>query len=89
MNVLLSTFCTLSFPEEKQKSIDIESICELLNIVLGSNFRQQVDLFVEYLKVRWLRSYCFSRLAILLLFFMHVILLKVTLAVNSHLPMCT
>jgi hypothetical protein len=37
--------------EEKQKSIDIESICELLDLVLGSQFRVQVDLFVEYLKV--------------------------------------
>ncbi|XP_059457612.1 uncharacterized protein LOC132187341 [Corylus avellana] len=36
--------------EEKQKSIDIESICELLDLVLGSQFRVQVDLFVEYLK---------------------------------------
>lgn len=38
-------------PEEKQKSIDIESICELLNIVLGSEFPAQVESFVEYLKV--------------------------------------
>ncbi|KAF3450947.1 hypothetical protein FNV43_RR07036 [Rhamnella rubrinervis] len=38
--------------EEKQKSIDIESICELLNIVLGSDFRVQVDLFVDYLKTQ-------------------------------------
>ncbi|KAH7547460.1 hypothetical protein FEM48_Zijuj01G0312500 [Ziziphus jujuba var. spinosa] len=38
--------------EEKQKSIDIESICQLLNIVLGSNFRSQVDFFVEYLKTQ-------------------------------------
>jgi len=38
-------------PEEKQKSIDIESICELLTLVLGSTFPAQVNLFVEYLKV--------------------------------------
>lgn len=38
--------------EEKQKSIDIESICELLNIVLGSEFPAQVELFVEYLKTQ-------------------------------------
>ncbi|XP_062154404.1 uncharacterized protein LOC133862581 [Alnus glutinosa] len=38
--------------EEKQKSIDIESICELLDLVLGSQFRVQVDLFVEYLKTQ-------------------------------------
>ncbi|GMN49915.1 hypothetical protein TIFTF001_019081 [Ficus carica] len=37
--------------EEKQKSIDIESICELLNIVLGSEFPAQVESFVEYLKL--------------------------------------
>ncbi|KAE9621294.1 hypothetical protein Lal_00023592 [Lupinus albus] len=36
--------------EEKQKSIDIESICQLLNLVLGSTFSAQVNLFVEYLK---------------------------------------
>lgn len=40
--------------EEKQKSIDIESICELLDLVLGSQFRAQVDSFVEYLKVNGL-----------------------------------
>ncbi|KAF3976692.1 hypothetical protein ACB098_05G076900 [Castanea mollissima] len=38
--------------EEKQKSIDIESICELLDLVLGSQFREQVDFFVEYLKTQ-------------------------------------
>jgi len=38
--------------EEKQKSVDIESICQLLDIVLGSIFRAQVDYFVEYLKVQ-------------------------------------
>ncbi|XP_021717101.1 DCN1-like protein 4 [Chenopodium quinoa] len=36
--------------EEKQKSIDIESICQLLDLVLGSQFRAQVDYFIEYLK---------------------------------------
>lgn len=35
--------------EEKQKSIDIESICQLLDLVLGSQFRSQVDYFIEYL----------------------------------------
>lgn len=39
------------FSEEKQKSIDTESICELLALVLGSTFPAQVNLFVEYLKV--------------------------------------
>ncbi|CAO2813532.1 unnamed protein product [Amaranthus hypochondriacus] len=38
--------------EEKQKSIDIESICQLLDLVLGSQFRAQVDYFVEYLKAQ-------------------------------------
>lgn len=52
MHVLISTFCILFlFSEEKQKSIDIDSICELLNIVLGSQYQAQVDLFVQYLKV--------------------------------------
>lgn len=40
-----------NFSEEKQKSIDIESICELLGLVLGSQFRAQVDYLSEYLKV--------------------------------------
>lgn len=38
--------------EEKQKSIDIECICELLDLVLGSQFRAQVDALVEYLKTQ-------------------------------------
>ncbi|XP_010532095.1 PREDICTED: DCN1-like protein 4 isoform X1 [Tarenaya hassleriana] len=38
--------------EEKQKSIDIETICQLLDIVLGSTFRAQVDYFIEYLKIQ-------------------------------------
>ncbi|KAA3489378.1 DCN1-like protein 4 [Gossypium australe] len=38
--------------EEKQKSIDIESICQLLDLVLGSQFRAQVDYFIEYLKIQ-------------------------------------
>ncbi|KAK9922991.1 hypothetical protein M0R45_031427 [Rubus argutus] len=38
--------------EEKQKSIDIESICQLLHIVLGSQYQAQVDSFVEYLKTQ-------------------------------------
>ncbi|KAG8491231.1 hypothetical protein CXB51_014399 [Gossypium anomalum] len=38
--------------EEKQKSLDIDSICELLNLVLGAQFRPQVDVLVEYLKVQ-------------------------------------
>ncbi|CAI0542514.1 unnamed protein product, partial [Linum tenue] len=38
--------------EEKQKGVDIESSCELLKIVLGSQFHSQVDSLVEYLKVQ-------------------------------------
>ncbi|XP_021906387.1 DCN1-like protein 4 [Carica papaya] len=38
--------------EEKQKSIDIESICQLLDLVMGSQFRAQVDYFIEYLKIQ-------------------------------------
>lgn len=53
------TFCNL-LSEEKQKSIDIESICELLNIVMGLEFRAQVDSFVEYLKVSGCIVLCFA-----------------------------
>ncbi|MED6180837.1 hypothetical protein PIB30_013920 [Stylosanthes scabra] len=38
--------------EEKQRSVDIETICELLNIVLKSEFPNQVNLLIEYLKVQ-------------------------------------
>ncbi|XP_022841512.1 DCN1-like protein 4 [Olea europaea var. sylvestris] len=38
--------------EEKQKSIDIESICILLDLVLGSDFQPQVDALVQYLKMQ-------------------------------------
>ncbi|KAF7814475.1 DCN1-like protein 4 [Senna tora] len=52
----LSDFYSYAFryclTEEKQKSIDIESICELLTLVLGSQFPSQVYLFVEYLKTQ-------------------------------------
>ncbi|CAN6459748.1 unnamed protein product [Victoria cruziana] len=36
--------------EEKQKYIDIESICILLDLVLGSPYRSQVDSIIEYLR---------------------------------------
>uniref|UniRef100_A0A0R0H0L6 Defective in cullin neddylation protein n=1 Tax=Glycine max TaxID=3847 RepID=A0A0R0H0L6_SOYBN len=36
--------------EEKQRSVDIETICELLNVVLRSEFPTQVNLLTEYLK---------------------------------------
>ncbi|KAL2479059.1 hypothetical protein Fot_48073 [Forsythia ovata] len=38
--------------EEKQKSIDIESISVLLDLVLGLHFRPQVDALVQYLKTQ-------------------------------------
>ncbi|XP_012071457.1 DCN1-like protein 4 isoform X2 [Jatropha curcas] len=38
--------------EEKQKSVDIESICELLDLVLGSQFRSKIDSLIEYLKIQ-------------------------------------
>ncbi|XP_016480234.2 uncharacterized protein LOC107801421 [Nicotiana tabacum] len=36
--------------EDKQKCVDIESICLLIDLVLGSQFRSQVDSFTEFLK---------------------------------------
>ncbi|XP_059303519.1 uncharacterized protein LOC132633039 [Lycium barbarum] len=38
--------------EEKQKSIDVESICLLLDLVLGSQFRPQVDGLTQYLRTQ-------------------------------------
>ncbi|CAL0325646.1 unnamed protein product [Lupinus luteus] len=38
--------------EEKQRSVDIETICELLSIVLGSEFPSQVKSLIEYLKIQ-------------------------------------
>ncbi|KAJ7979642.1 Defective in cullin neddylation protein [Quillaja saponaria] len=38
--------------EEKQRSVDIETICELLNLVLRSQFQAQVDSLVEFLKIQ-------------------------------------
>ncbi|KAG8388243.1 hypothetical protein BUALT_Bualt02G0105500 [Buddleja alternifolia] len=38
--------------EEKQKSVDIESICILLDLVLGLQFQPQVDALVQYLKIQ-------------------------------------
>ncbi|KAK6127883.1 hypothetical protein DH2020_038391 [Rehmannia glutinosa] len=34
------------------KSIDIESICLLLDLVLGSHFRPQIDALIQYLKIQ-------------------------------------
>lgn len=41
-----------SLIEDKQKCIDIETACILLDIVLGSQFQIQVDLFKEFLQVQ-------------------------------------
>ncbi|XP_054822492.1 uncharacterized protein LOC129320861 isoform X2 [Prosopis cineraria] len=38
--------------EDMQRSVDIETICELLNIVLGPQFPTQVNLLIEYLKIQ-------------------------------------
>ncbi|KAL5839926.1 hypothetical protein ACOSQ4_012534 [Xanthoceras sorbifolium] len=38
--------------EEKQKNIDIETSCELLNLILGSKYHSQVDLLIDYLKIQ-------------------------------------
>ncbi|KAJ4846784.1 hypothetical protein Tsubulata_014097 [Turnera subulata] len=38
--------------EEKQKNVDIESICELLNLVLRSKFQSKIDLLIDYLKIQ-------------------------------------
>ena len=61
-------FLEFTAAEEKQKSIDIESICELLDLVLGSQFHAQVDYFIEYLKVGC-NNYCIfpQRLQLLML----------------------
>ncbi|KAL6274960.1 hypothetical protein ACE6H2_025652 [Prunus campanulata] len=57
--------------EERQKSVDIETVCELLNLVLGTLYRLQVDLLIKYLKVQseyralnmdqWLHFYRFCK----------------------------
>ncbi|XP_004508385.1 uncharacterized protein [Cicer arietinum] len=36
--------------EDMQRSVDIETICELLTVVLGSEFPSQVNLLIDYLK---------------------------------------
>ncbi|KAJ9688907.1 hypothetical protein PVL29_014523 [Vitis rotundifolia] len=41
-----------SLTEERQKTLDIGSICLLLKIVLGSQFRPQVDSFTQYLQMQ-------------------------------------
>ncbi|WZZ05593.1 DCN1-like protein 4 [Brassica napus] len=38
--------------EDKQKFLDTETICQLLDMVLGSTFRAQVDYLIDYLKIQ-------------------------------------
>ncbi|KAI8006122.1 hypothetical protein LOK49_LG07G01196 [Camellia lanceoleosa] len=38
--------------EDEQKWIDVKCICELLDIVMGSQFPSQVALFTKYLKIQ-------------------------------------
>ncbi|MQL77712.1 hypothetical protein Taro_010125 [Colocasia esculenta] len=38
--------------EEKQKNIDIETICELLDLILAAQYHFQVDKLTEYLKIQ-------------------------------------
>ncbi|KAJ0247955.1 Potentiating neddylation domain-containing protein [Hirschfeldia incana] len=43
---------TYFLTDEKQESINIETICQLLDIIMASTFRPQVDYFVDYLKIQ-------------------------------------
>ncbi|KAK3177769.1 hypothetical protein Dsin_033221 [Dipteronia sinensis] len=38
--------------EERQKNVDMETSCELVNLILGSEYRSQVDLLIDYLKIQ-------------------------------------
>ncbi|MFS7991349.1 putative defective-in-cullin neddylation protein [Helianthus anomalus] len=38
--------------EDKQKNLDIETTCELLKLLLHSLYDQQVDSFIEFLKIQ-------------------------------------
>nr|GEW53418.1 hypothetical protein [Tanacetum cinerariifolium] len=52
---LLDFYCfafNYCLTEDKQKTLDLESVCLLLDLVLGPKFRQQVDSFSEYLKIQ-------------------------------------
>ncbi|KAL7215112.1 hypothetical protein ACSBR1_027308 [Camellia fascicularis] len=55
-NALSEDFYSFAFQycltEDKQKWIDVECICELLDIVMGSQFPSQVALFTKYLKIQ-------------------------------------
>lgn len=39
------------YAEERQKNLDIETICALLDLVLGVKFPSQVDHLTQYLMV--------------------------------------
>ncbi|KAK1269121.1 hypothetical protein QJS04_geneDACA013728 [Acorus gramineus] len=43
------SFC---LTEEGQRSLDIETICELLNLVLGPRYPSQIDKLIEFLKIQ-------------------------------------
>lgn len=47
----LAGLTLMTFSEDLQKFVDIETICELLKLVLGSRFPAQVESMTEYLKV--------------------------------------
>lgn len=71
----LATLMLMTFSEEKQRFVDVETFCELLNLVLGSQFRAQVDLITEYLKVGfyyfWTKSqntFCWSNICFMICF---------------------
>lgn len=41
-----------SLTEENQRCVDIETICILIDILLGSKYQLQVQLFTEFLKMQ-------------------------------------
>ena len=56
-HIFLANLTLMKFSEEMQKCVDVETICELLNLVLGSQFCAQVDSITEYLKVFFLSTW--------------------------------
>eukprot|EP00252_Welwitschia_mirabilis_P017600 TRINITY_DN3896_c0_g1_i2.p1 TRINITY_DN3896_c0_g1~~TRINITY_DN3896_c0_g1_i2.p1 ORF type:complete len:174 (-),score=30.67 TRINITY_DN3896_c0_g1_i2:263-784(-) len=38
--------------EEKQKSLDLESACQLMELILGNGYHAQVESLIEYLKTQ-------------------------------------
>lgn len=43
---------TYSLTEERQKCVDIETACILIDLVLGSKYQLQVKFFTEFLKIQ-------------------------------------